>query len=241
VVGYAVAADGNQHAILWSAGTGVVDLGTSGTPSFATAINPSGTVIVGDTGAVFGQQGGACEWTKSGSTWTMSIICPPTTYAASLANAINSSGAIVGSCYDYPSTGFPTTTRDALYWPTGGAGSIVNLGQMGDTSAIATGINNSGVIVGYDSTIPFVDYNGTAAGMTNVTTLLAAGQGTGWTLQYCYGIDANGDIAARARYSGAYEAALLTPVPTPEPSTLLLAVGGLAGLLVCASRKRTQP
>ena len=33
------------------------------------------------------------------------------------------------------------------------------------------------------------------------------------------------------------EAFILTPVPTPEPSTLLLAVAGLVGLLAHAWRK----
>ncbi len=84
----------------------------------------------------------------------------------------------------------------------------------------------------------WVDYNGTAAGATLLNTLLAAGQGTGWTLTRAYGVDSNGDIALRAvNASGKNEGALLTPVPTPEPSTLLLAVGGLAGLLAYAWRK----
>ena len=49
----------------------------------------------------------------------------------------------------------------------------------------------------------------------------------------------SGQITGWGVYNGNSEPFLMqVPVPTPEPSTLLLAAAGLAGLLACAGRKR---
>ena len=48
VVGYSTATDGNVHAFVWSASTGIIDLGTSGEPSTATALSADGSTIIGD-------------------------------------------------------------------------------------------------------------------------------------------------------------------------------------------------
>ena len=48
----------------------MIDLGASGSGSVAYGISPNGNTIVGTTGVY----PTACEWTKSGSTWTMSIL-----------------------------------------------------------------------------------------------------------------------------------------------------------------------
>ncbi len=216
VVGSAPSGDGQDHAFVWSASTGMVDLGTTGIPTYATAISPDGNTIVGDyNGAPNSNpdsdgQGQACEWTKSGSTWTMSFLVPQTIYDQTMAAAINSAGDIVGGCYDYAADKFPSTNREGIYMPhTGG---VVTLGDNGNESAIAWSINNSGVIVGDDQNTGFVNYGGVAGANVNVSTLLAPGQGVGWTLRSCYGVDANGDIALWATNpSSLTEGAILTP------------------------------
>ena len=168
-------------------------------------ISADGNTIVGDTEApaipsTTDQQGVLAIWTKSGSTWTMSTPIARTTYNQSTAMAINSSGDIAGSYYNYAQGGFPSTTQYALLLPhTGGT---VLLGDMGKLQSYARGINDSGVIAGSDGNfatgIAWVDYNGTAAGKTALNTLLAPGQGTGWNLSHADCIDNAGQITGIA-------------------------------------------
>ena len=239
VVGYAGSSDGDQHAFVWTASGGIVDLGSTGVYSYATAISADGNTIVGVSGTNYEGANTAVEWTNSGTSWTMSVLIPPANYAggATAATAMNSSGTIVGvaNVAKVPSP----PAYDALYVPSGG--SAVDLGFVNATAhqCWPRAISDSGVIVGNDSNTPWVNYNDTAAGMTVInSSLLAPGQGTGWTFQEAYGIDDNGDIVMYSsdNASGKLEACMLTP--TPEPSALLLAVGGLAGLLAYAWRKR---
>jgi hypothetical protein len=195
------------HAFVWSASTGMVDLGVDGVPTWATAISADGNTIVGDYNAAVGQQGIACKWTKSGSTWTRTNLVPQGLYNQSVAQAINSSGDIVGSLYNYPSDGFPNPdVRDMLIKQDG---TIVNLLGLGSLSpdwhfAYARGINDSGVIVGNEGTSvgkALVNYAGVAGADVDLNTLLSPISGAGWSLSYAYGIDNNGDIVGRGKNS----------------------------------------
>ena len=118
VAGYSTASDGNAHAFVWSASGGMIDLGTSGVCSYATGISADGNTVIGDTGATsVGQLGQACEWTRSGSTWTMTPLVQLSQYNQSVANAINSSGNVVGGAFDYPEGGFPNVYQIARRIP----------------------------------------------------------------------------------------------------------------------------
>ena len=197
VVGYSPATDGNSHAYVWSASTGIVDLGASGSASAAYAISADGNTIVGTTGG----NPQACKWTRSGSTWSMTPLVQLSQYNQTWAYAVNSSGNVVGGCFDYPAGGFPNIDQIALEYKTDGT--IVRIGDLGSGDAYATGINDSGVIVGFDGTTPFVNYSGAPGANVALSTLLSPVSGAGWTLMatstYRNGIDNNGDIAGRAK------------------------------------------
>ena len=99
-------------------------------------------------------------------------------YNQSWAYGVNSSGDAVGGAFDYPAGGFPNVYQLALeYTPDG---SVVRLGGIGYGAAYARGINDSGVIVGYDTLVhPFVNYTGIAGANVNLNTLLSPVSGTG--------------------------------------------------------------
>jgi hypothetical protein len=229
----------------------MVDLGTAGTASYAAAISSNGNTIVGVTGSGYSSltpptSGEVCEWTKSGSTWSACTILPSVTApTVTGATAINSSGAVVGAVN---TAGGGPPTCDGLYISSSSATSYTDLGNEGlsaDNNAPqcwARAINDSGVIVGNDVAYPWVDYTDATGALTPISSsLLASGQGTGWSFSdsVVYGIDSNGDIAMQQMgYNSKTEACLLTPVPSPEPSSLLLAAGGMLGLAVYTWRKR---
>jgi probable HAF family extracellular repeat protein len=211
VAGYSPATDGNTHAFVWSAVTGMIDLGQSGSASSAYAISADGNTIVGTTGP----NPQACKWTRTGSTWTMTPLVQFSQYNQTWAYAVNSSGNAVGGCFDYPQGGFPNVFQIALEYKFDGT--IVRIGGVGSNSAYARGINDSGVIVGYDGTTSFVNYTGTPGANTALTSLLAPGQGTGWTFTRAYGIDNNGDIVGYGKNAaGISRAYLLKPALTGD-------------------------
>ena len=159
-------------------------------------------------------------------------------YLESVPCGVNSSYDAVGGAFDYPQGGFPNPEQIALeFLPTG---SIVRIGGLDNGAAYARGINDSGVIVGSDGATPFVNYTGAPGANTALGSLISPGSGAGWTLYYAYGIDDNGDIVGQGAINSVGNGYLLTPVPVPEPSTLVLTVGGLMGLLAYAWRKRRQ-
>jgi probable HAF family extracellular repeat protein len=208
VVGYSYGTDGLNHAVAWPSSGGIIDLGLNGSTvgTYATAISADGNTIVGSWDDTPGQLGNACKWTKSGSTWSMSIVVPDSTYHQSVGLSINASGDIAGSCFDYGSSGPPAPDVEAILVKHDGT--VVRLGSIGSNSAWAFsqayGINDSGVIVGSADTVgpAWVNYTGEAGGNIDLSTLLVPGSGTGWTLKYAYGIDNRGDIVGRGTTPG---------------------------------------
>jgi probable HAF family extracellular repeat protein len=193
-------------------------------------------------------------WTYSGSSWAATDLItrvptgsnPQNATGEATVLAVNSGGVAVGN--DNLSN-FPSTSWYACVFQGGNA---VTLGSFPNTQSeldSATGINDSGVVVGYaeygssgthafiwDSVHGFRDMN-TVFGPTGYNIIP-----TGWTLYSAASIDDNGDIAGEAVTSGGeYLGFVITAPAVPEPSTLLLAAAGLVGLLTYAWRKRKQP
>ncbi len=263
IVGYSYAADNNYHAAVWTkngSSWSVTDLGTSGSASCADAINANGMIA----GQITNSSGylDAATWTYNGSAWVANDLINRSLSAnndgAAYALAVNDNGVAVGGG---SLASFPTTTSNAFRF--NGDGTVTNLGNLGGSGSIinqpfpmsyvgasnaAMGINDSGVIVGescintsqsayhafiygYQGNNTMQDMNTVFAGMipANISYLACA-----------TAIDNNGDITGVAvTTAGTDEGFLLTaPAATPEPSTLLLAVAGLVGLLAYAWRKQ---
>ena len=105
----------------------------------------------------------------------MSVIVPGSIYNQSVALAVNSSGDIVGSCFNYPEGGFPNPDVQAILVKHDGT--VIKLGGIGTgwLFSYAYGINDSGVIVGSANTTgpAWVNYTGTADANIDLNTLLA--------------------------------------------------------------------
>ena len=219
VVGYSCdgtyVSDGNtvssENAFVWSAATGMVDLGTPGVPSYASGISADGKTIIGSVGLVQ-----SVKWTLSGSTWTMTPLVQPSQYYQSIPYSVNSSGVAVGGAFDYPEGGVPNPAQTALEFKPDGT--VVTLGGLGGSTSNATGINNNGVIVGYNGTSPWINYTGLPGANINLNALLSPVSGAGWTLKagalssLGWGIDNNGNIVGTGKTpAGGTHAVLLTP------------------------------
>ncbi len=125
---------------------------------------------------------------------------------ASMAQAINNAGQIVGESQTSSGVWHATAWQD---------GAIVDLGSFGsDPLATANSINNRGQIVGYSAQNdlsaphPLLWQNGT---MTDLQALIPTD--SGWVLQMALSINDRGQIAGWGLHNGAYRACLLTPTP----------------------------
>jgi probable HAF family extracellular repeat protein len=246
VVGYSTASSGESYAFLYSGGA-VTNLGFLGSESgvysssLAFGINSSGQVVGGSST----NDAGRIAFSYSVGTMTnLGSLPGPNVSGGSAATAINSSGLIVGG------SGLPGVANAFLY----SNGTLTNLGTLGGTNpnSLATGINDSGEIVGYSGTgfgalgpsQAFVDLSGTMQSLNSLyASMLVSGTGsqTGFvSLVSANAIDAAGDIAGVGTYwngtSDQQEAFLLD---VPEPSTWALLLGGLATLALW--RKRARP
>jgi probable HAF family extracellular repeat protein len=175
----------------------------------ATAINSAG-IITGWCNDSNGYQN-AVTWTNNGSGWMVNNLVnrnlPQNAVGWAEALSVNSSGLAVG----VSQLAEEPNWNDCAYLFSGG--SAVLLGNFGGQNGpggmnddAATGINDSGVIVGYSDTestgaphafiwTPTV-LNGTTTTGTfqDMNTVFSSIVPSGWTLSEATGIDDNGDI-----------------------------------------------
>jgi probable HAF family extracellular repeat protein len=227
VVGVSATASGS-HAFLWTATGGDVDLGAGN----ARWIDPVTGQIVGG-----GTAGYPCFFSSSSpGTETVLGNMPG---AGGAAYCVNDSGQVVGTYTD--------TATHAFLWTSAGGGTTIDISAALplDAFSIAYSINNNGDAVGEyrlsdGVTLHAFEYDSsTSTGIDlNNATFTGAGLG-GFVLQQARAINASGQISGfGVTAGGATHAFLLTPVPVPEPSTLLLVATGMLGLLAYAWRKR---
>jgi probable HAF family extracellular repeat protein len=145
---------------------------------------------------------------------------------------INNSGQVTGAAY----TAGNAATHAFLY-----DGTMHDLGTLGGTLSIGMGINNIGEVTGRAHTAGNMAAHAflydAAHGMVDLNSLIDPA--SGWVLVEGSAINSVGQIAGYGAVGGQDHAFLLTPVPVPEPSTLLLSlVGGSALLMVVGIRVR---
>ncbi|PTQ76959.1 putative secreted protein with PEP-CTERM sorting signal [Nitrosomonas oligotropha] len=153
------------------------------------------------------------------------------------AREINDSGQVAGSVWNpYYNPDLEEElilTQHAFVTGANGAGMIDLTPLLGGDDTIATGINNSGQVVGraYPEGVGYgFLYSGEAViNLSLLDTVISAG----WTGIAPEAINDNGQIAGHGYLNGHIQAFLLTPSdisPVPEPSTFTMLLAGLGFL-----------
>lgn len=149
VVGRTTTLHGGDHAFLWTASAGMVDLGTlGGENSEAVAIDDSGQVAGEAETAIASERrsgyGGSCYhaflWTAAGGM----VDIGPLGYTSYVV-AISQSGQVIGIYY--PCQGGHTR---AFSWTK--AGGFVDLGTLGGVKSEPTAVNDEGEVTGESET-----------------------------------------------------------------------------------------
>ncbi|MGA2621541.1 MAG: PEP-CTERM sorting domain-containing protein [Thermoguttaceae bacterium] len=284
-------ADQGSHGFTWSAGTGIVDLGTlpGDVVSDALSINASGTVVGGSSPnatPLIGYR--AVMWTSNGIVNLDSTIPHPAGITLIGGIVINDAGAIAANGLGAPLAGQRRGTEHAYYVPPGGAaqdvgslggdtqpnamnqdgeiagqsilpngdmhavawtrsGGLRDLGTLGGDNSSANGVNSAGWVVGSSEVLTngppydhaFVDVAPATGPMIDLNSLVPP---SGWTLSDATGInDQNQIVCTGLGPSGDEHAFILTPNPTPEPSTYALLGTAVAGLAGFAALRRQRP
>ena len=120
-----------------------------------------------------------------------------------------------------------------------------DLGTLGGSSSLATGINDSGQVVGYsyisgDSAYHATIWNGITP--TDLNSFLSVSEvNAGWVLIAATGINDNGWVVGNAynTITGVNHAFLLTSIPEPETYAMFMAGLGLMGF-IARRRKNGQ-
>jgi probable HAF family extracellular repeat protein len=212
---------------LYSGGV-ITDLGTlGGAPQTSVSAMNAAGVIVGDS---LPSEGTYHAYMYSGGVMT-DLGGTPTGFGSG-ASDINNSGQIVGNIWDWANNG---PSHAFLY----SSGVMHDLGTFGGLSAYATGINDSGLVVGSVGAASggwgFL-YNGSTGWDLNALVSGAAG----WTIQGASAINGAGQILATAcDVASVCRDVVLDPVSAvPEPASYAMLLAGMAGL---AMRRRQSP
>jgi probable HAF family extracellular repeat protein len=202
---------------VWSEGKGMTLIGTlGGDYSRAEGINDLGQVVGRSHVSSSAQDNSAFLWTEANGISKLGFF-------GGEIQDINNLGQIVGPYLWTPESGF------------------VDIGSLGGGWAFAYGLNNLGDVVGWSNAIIEDKLTGTALeekhaflwdeqeGMVDLNTLIA--KNSNFLLEQAYSINDSGQIVGVAKVDGEYHGFLLTPKKVPEPSTMLLLVSGLIGLV----------
>ncbi len=233
VVGYYSPDSTDLHPFLWQSGKALQDLGTfGGRISEATGINDSGQIAGWSQTESYSNQVCRAFLHSGGGSINLATDSLGTFGGnASVANAINNSGTIVG----WSSDGW-----NAMHGFVHSGGGTLNAASddLGTSAVFVNGINNLGQVVGSMTVLSggddaFIDYgNGSAIDLNDLLE-----PDSGWLLESAHGINDSGQIVGTGVIGGQTEAFLLNPI-VPEPSTLALIAAGAAGLLGCGWRRR---
>jgi len=239
VVGAASLSDESTHAFVISSGGGMIDLGTlGGTASQANAINSAGQI----TGSAMLACNG-CDspvfhafLTASGSVIDSSndlgSLAGPS--GNSYGIAVNSSGQVAG--YSDTLTGYPHA------FLTSASGAMADLGTLGGASSQASGLNDSGLVVGFsfDASGNQLAFLSDGTTMFDLNALIGI-EAAHWVLVDATAINNLGQIVGTGLLDGVEHVFLLEPTATPEPGGWFLMAGGLGLLAWWRKRGRTRP
>jgi len=138
VTGSAVTAGGVQHAFVWRAGTGMLDIGTptGGGESSGTAINRHG-VVTGGSYADFLPR--AFRWSAASGNESLGALTPGLG-SASFAGALNDAGLIAGS------SATADGSRHAFAWTR--SSGIVDIDTLNSYDALVVAVGANGEVAG---------------------------------------------------------------------------------------------